>query len=148
MEIVSEDLRYPIGEFDRRSLELSPEHRDARIATITELPVKLKAAVEGLDDAQLDTEYRPGGWTVRQVVHHVADSHANALIRMKLALTEDEPPTIKPYWEDRWAELGDAKLPVGVSLKLIEALHERWAALLGSMSYSDYQKTFVHPETG
>lgn len=143
-----DDLRYPIGEFDRRDIDLSPELRQARIATIADLPANLKAAVDGLDDMQLDTEYRPGGWTIRQVVHHVPDSHANALIRFKLALTEDEPPTIKPYYEDRWAKLGDAKLPVGVSLRMIDAIHERWVGLLDSMSYSDYQKQFIHPETG
>ena len=115
---------------------------------IAELPAHLREAVEGLDDSQLDTEYRPGGWTVRQTVHHIADSHANALIRFKLALTEDTPPTIKPYMEDRWALLGDAKLPVDVSLRMLDAIHERWVALLDSMAYSDYQKEFIHPETG
>src|SRR4029077_14863136 len=98
-----------------------------------------------LDESQLDTEYRPGGWTVRQTVHHVADSHMNSLTRFKLALTEDEPPTIRPYFEDRWAELADSKLPVDLSLKLIEGLHERWAAMLDSMSDADFNKTFVHP---
>jgi len=147
-ETKAEDLRFPIGEFDRRDIELSPELRQARIATIVDLPASLRAAVDGLNDLQLDTEYRPGGWTIRQVVHHVSDSHANALIRFKLTLTEDEPPTIKPYNEDRWAKLGDAKLPVDVSLRLVEAIHERWAALLESMSYSEYQKKFIHPETG
>ena len=142
------DPRYPIGEFDRRDVELSPQLRDARIATLTDLPSRLRDAVYGLDDAQLDTEYRPGGWTIRQVVHHLPDSHANAFIRFKLALTEDEPPTIKPYMEDRWAMLGDAKMPIEVSLKMIEAIHERWVALLDSMSFSDYQKEFIHPETG
>jgi len=127
---------------------VTPQFREELIATIAELPSHLRAAVEGLNDSQLDTEYRPGGWTIRQVVHHVPDSHANAFIRFKLALTEDEPPTIKPYMEDRWAKLGDAKLPVDVSLRLIEAIHERWVGLLNSMSYSDYQKKFIHPETG
>lgn len=148
IELMAPDPRYPIGEFDRRDIELSPELREARIATIADLPSRLRDAVEGLNDSQLDTEYRPGGWTVRQVVHHVPDSHANALIRFKLALTEDEPPTIKPYQEDRWANLGDAKMPVDVSLRLVEAIHERWVGLLESMSYSDYQKKFIHPETG
>ena len=142
------DLRYPIGEFDKRELVVSSQLREERIAAINELPTALRAAVAGLDDAQLDTEYRPGGWTVRQVVHHVPDSHANAFIRFKLALTEDEPPTIKPYYEDRWAELGDAKLPVDVSLRLIDAIHERWVGLLDSMSNADYEKKFLHPETG
>ncbi len=144
---MSEDLRYPIGEFDR-NYDTSPAARQARIKTITELPQRLREAVAGLNDTQLDTEYRPGGWTVRQTVHHVPDSHANSFIRFKLALTEDEVPTIKPYYEDRWAELGDAKLPVEVSLKMADAIHERWIALLNSMSDGDYQKKFIHPETG
>lgn len=116
--------------------------------TITELPETLAQAVEDLSDDQLDTPYRPGGWTVRQTVHHVADSHANSLIRFKLALTEDEPPTIRPYYEDRWAELGDNKLPIGVSLNMLESIHTRWVALLDSMSEDDFGKTFIHPETG
>lgn len=147
-EAKAEDLRFPIGDFDRRDIEFSPDLRQGRIATIADLPARLREAVKGLNDAQLDIRYRPDGWTARQVVHHVPDSHANALIRFKLALTEDEPPTIKPYMEDRWAMLGDAKMPVDVSLKMIEAIHERWVALLESMSYSDYQKKFIHPETG
>lgn len=147
IEIMSLDPRFPIGEFDK-DFEVSPELRDARIAILADLPTRMIEAVAGLDDRQLDTPYRDGGWTVRQTVHHVADSHANAFIRFKLALTEDEPPTIKPYMEDRWAELGDAKLPVDVSLKMIDAIHQRWIALLNSMSYSDFQKQFVHPETG
>src|SRR5437762_1279027 len=110
-----QDLRYPIGEFDR-NFEVSSEARRKYIQTLKDLPADLTAAVAGLDDSQLDTEYRPGGWTVRQTVHHVPDSHANALIRFKLALTEDTP-TIRPYYEDRWAKLGDAKLPVDVSLR-------------------------------
>ena len=97
--------------------------------------------------AKLDTEYRPGGWTIRQTAHHVPDSHANALIRFKLALTEDSP-TIRPYYEDRWALLGDTKLPVDVSLRLTEAVHERWVALLESMSDDDYRRTLIHPESG
>lgn len=144
---MSEDLRYPIGEFDR-DYDTSPDARQARIETIADLPQRLRAAVAGLNDAQLDTVYRPGGWTIRQTVHHIADSHANSLIRFKLALTEDEPPTIRPYYEDRWAELGDSRLPVEVSLNMIEALHTRWLALLNSMSEFDFQKTFIHPETG
>ena len=143
---MSEDLRFPIGEFDR-NYETSPEARQGRIKTIAELPERLRATVAGLSDTQLDTAYRPGGWTVRQTAHHVPDSHANAFIRFKLALTEGTP-TIRPYYEDRWAELGDAKLPVEVSLKMAEAIHERWVALLDSMSDTDYQKTFIHPETG
>ena len=145
--IMLQDLRYPIGEFDR-NYDISGEARQERIKTITKLPERLRAAVAGLNDAQLDTEYRPGGWTVRQTVHHIPDSHANSFIRFKLALTEDEVPTIKPYYEDRWAELADAKLPVEVSLKMADAIHTRWTALLNSMTDADYQKTFIHPETG
>lgn len=141
------DLRFPIGEFDR-NYATTPEARQQRLTTIKDLPSQIAAAIDGLTDEQLDTPYRPEGWTVRQTVHHIADSHANSLIRFKLALTEDEPPTIKPYYEDRWAELGDNKLPVDVSLKMIEAIHTRWAALLESMSDEDFQKTFIHPETG
>lgn len=143
---MSEDLRYPIGEFDS-NFEVSPAARSERIMTITELPDKIAEAVEDLSDDQLDTEYRPGGWTVRQTVHHVADSHANSLIRFKLALTE-EGPTIRPYYEDRWAELGDSRLPIGVSLNMLESIHTRWVALMDSMSEEDFRKTFVHPETG
>ena len=141
------DLRFPIGEFDRNYATTS-EARSQRIQTIKDLPNAVAAAVAGLSDEQLETPYRPEGWTIRQTVHHIADSHANSLIRFKLALTEDEPPTIKPYYEDRWAELGDNKLPVDVSLKMIEAIHTRWAALLESMSDEDFRKTFIHPETG
>ena len=144
---MSEDLRYPIGQFDRNQ-DTSPEQRQQRIETIADLPRCLRAAVAGLSDTQFDTEYRPGGWTVRQTVHHVPDSHANAFIRFKLALTEDEVPTIKPYYEDRWAELGDAKMPVDVSLRMTDAIHERWVALLNSMSDADFQRKFIHPETG
>jgi len=144
---MTQDLRFPIGEFDR-NYEVSPSARAARIATIAELPKRVMEAVAGLNEAQLETPYRPDGWTVRQTVHHIADSHANSLIRFKLALTEDEPPTIKPYYEDRWAELSDSRLPVDVSLKMIEALHTRWLTLLNSMSEFDFQKTFIHPETG
>jgi len=144
---MSTDLRYPIGDFDR-DYETSTAAREERIRTIAELPKHLAEAVAGLSEAQVETPYRPGGWTVRQTVHHIADSHANAFIRFKLALTEDEPPTIKPYAEDRWAELGDSRLPVDVSLKMLEAIHYRWLTLLNSMSEFDFPKTFIHPETG
>jgi hypothetical protein len=136
-------LSYPIGDFDRTQID-----RTANIATIGKLPSALAAAVAGLDDAQLDTPYRPGGWTVRQLVHHVADSHMNAYVRMRLALTENWP-TIKPYEEARWAELGDAKtLPAEVSLKLLEALHRRWVTLLESLAEADWARGYVHPESG
>ena len=145
-EIQAENLSYPIGKFDKTAID--PKLRPEYIDTIKQLPDMIASAVAGLDEKQLDTEYRPGGWTVRQTVHHVADSHMNSLTRFKLALTEDEPPTIRPYYEDRWAELADSKLPVELSLKLIEGLHARWAAMLESMSDADFNKTFVHPETG
>jgi len=144
---MSEDLRFPIGEFDR-NFTLTPGARQERMVVIRELPQRMRDAVAGLSAEQLDTEYRPGGWTVRQTVHHVADSHANSLTRFKLALTEDEPPTIRPYYEDRWAELGDNKLPIDVSLKMIDGMHARWVALMESMSEEDFAKKFIHPETG
>ncbi|HEX2639665.1 MAG TPA: bacillithiol transferase BstA [Pyrinomonadaceae bacterium] len=140
------DLSYPIGKFDRSSIESS--RRPEYIRTVEELPTKIREAVAGLNEEQLDTPYRPDGWTVRQTVHHVADSHMNSLIRFKLALTEDETPTIRPYYEDRWAELADSKLPVDVSLNLIEGIHNRWTSLLNSMSEADFNKKFNHPETG
>jgi uncharacterized damage-inducible protein DinB len=138
------DLSYPIGKFDITNFA----NRSENLRTIADLPSAVEAAVAGLSDEQLDTEYRPGGWTVRQTVHHIADSHANSLTRFKLALTEDEVPTIRPYYEDRWAELSDNKLPVNVSLKMIDAIHTRWAALLNAMSDADFDRKFIHPETG
>jgi DinB superfamily len=136
-------LRYPIGKFTP-----SEAHRDKDIAAIAGLPSALRAAVAGLDDAQLDTEYRPGGWAVRQLVHHVADSHMNAYVRIRLALTEDWP-TIKPYDEAQWAKLADARtLPVEPSLSLLEPLHRRWVVLLESLSEADWQRGYVHPEMG
>ena len=143
---MSEDLRYPIGKFDA-PFEITVEARSDFINEIAELPDKLKAAVQGLNDEQLDTPYRPGGWTVRQTVHHVADSHLNSLIRFKLALTEDAP-TIRPYYEDRWAELKDCILPVESSIKIVEGLHYRWVTVLNAMSDADFQRKLIHPETG
>jgi|SRR5215469_15564876 len=137
------DLRYPIGKSQPVS-SLTPAERAAFIQQIAEAPVKLRAAVTGLDDQQLDTPYRPGGWTVRQTVHHVPDSHMNAFTRIKLALTE-EVPTIKPYFEARWAELADAKAPIDPSLDLLDALHQRWVPLLRSLTPSDWQREFLHP---
>ena len=144
---MTNDLRYPIGEFDR-NYEVSPAARAARIQIIKDLPSAVADAVAGLNEGQLDTEYRPEGWTVRQAVHHIADSHSNSLTRFKLALTEDEPPTIRPYFEERWAELADSKLPVDVSLNMIDAIHTRWSALLESMTDDDFKREFIHPETG
>src|SRR5438477_10831571 len=140
-----DSLRYPTGPFQRPSRPLDDARRREMIDAIARTPSDIRAAIKGLSDSQLDTPYRPGGWTVRQVVHHVPDSHMNAFIRFKLALTEDTP-TIKPYDEARWALLPDARLPVEPSLDLLEALHARWVGLLESMSDQDFQRTFVHPE--
>ena len=142
-----QDLCYPIGQF-AYSKPLTKEQRLTAIDSIQSMPAKLRAAVHGLSSQQLDTPYRPGGWTVRQVVHHVPDSHANAFIRTKLALTEDEP-VIKPYDEKRWAELADARLtPIATSLILLEAIHERWNYLLREMREADFSRTLRHPEHG
>lgn len=138
------DLRFPIGRFDPEAFT----DRAGNVQAISDLPKKLDQAVRGLTESQIDTPYRPDGWTVRQTVHHLADSHANSLIRFKLALTEDEAPTIRPYYEDRWAELVDNRLPVEVSLKMIDSIHARWTALLESMSDAEFQRKFIHPETG
>lgn len=139
-----QDLRFPIGKFDPA---LYPS-RDKNISTIANLLAEVRVAIADLTDEQLDTPYRPGGWTLRQTVHHIADSHINSLCRFKLALTEDEPPTIRPYYEDRWAELADSKLPVEVSLGIIDGVHRRWAELLNSMTDAEYEREFIHPETG
>jgi hypothetical protein len=142
-----EDLRYPIGPF-RFDGETNPSRRAQRIGEIAAAPAHLRSAVDGLSVAQLDTPYRPGGWTVRQVVHHVPDSHLNAYTRIKLALTEEEP-TIKPYEEARWAELPDARTgPVEPSLVLLESLHERWLLLLRQLGPADFERRFRHPEHG
>lgn len=138
-----DELRYPVGHFDAAN----SGSRAEQLATLRELPQKLRDAVAGLSDAQLDTPYREGGWTIRQVVHHVADSHANSYIRVKLALTEDNP-TIKPYDEGAWAKLPDSRLPVDSSLAMIDAEHKRLLALYEPMSDAELQKTFRHPERG
>lgn len=144
--MATQDLRYPVGKFQRPTQTLSPSERRAAIAAIAEAPSRLRQAVKGLDDTQLDTPYRPGGWTVRQVVHHVPDSHLNAYSRFKLALTEDTP-TIKPYDEAKWAELDDGKSTlVEESLTLLEALHKRWVYLLERMTPSDFGRMLDHPE--
>jgi hypothetical protein len=143
---VADDLRYPIGPF-RPAAETLPTARAAQIRTLSLLPENLSVAVSGLTDSQLDTPYRDGGWTVRQLVHHVADSHANSYVRYKLALTEDWP-TIKPYDEAAWAELKDCNLPIKVSLDLIAALHTRWVALLESLSDEQFQRGYHHPQMG
>lgn len=141
------DLRYPIGEF-QYGAPLSDSEREACIARIEEAPAKMRAAVAGLNQEQLDTPYRPDGWTVRQVVHHVPESHLNSYIRFKLAMTEEEP-TIKPYFEDRWAELEDAQTaPIELSLDLLDSVHGRWLWFLRTLKPQDFQRTFRHPELG
>jgi hypothetical protein len=143
----TEDLRYPIGQF-RFEGGADPRRREQRIGEIASAPAHLRAAVAGLSPQQLDTPYRDKGWTVRQVVHHLPDSHLNAYTRMKLALTEDEP-TIKPYEEARWAELPDARTgPVELSLDLLESLHHRWVLLLRQLQPADFGRRFRHPELG
>jgi hypothetical protein len=141
------DNRYPIGEANAKS-HLTPDERQSLITSLAELPARLRHATRGLTDAQLDTPYRAGGWTVRAVVHHVPDSHLNAYIRVKLALTENSP-VIKPYDENAWSELADAKtLHIEPSLVLLESVHERWVYLLRSLKPEDFAKTFQHPESG
>jgi DinB superfamily len=141
-------LRYPIGKFERPALPLSAESRASLILDIERAPTALRAAVHGLTESQLETSYRPGGWTVRQVVHHVPDSHLNGYTRMKLAMTEDAP-AIKLYQEARWAELPEARtLAIGVSLDLLDALHGRWTAFLRMLLPTDFERVYVHPELG
>lgn len=140
------DLRYPIGRFNAAE-SATPATRQTNIDTLRRAPELLRQAVSGLSDAQLDTPYREGGWTIRQVVHHLADSHANAYIRIKLALTEDWP-TVKPYDEAAWAKLADSRLPIEGSLAVVGALHDRWVALLQSLAEEDFQKGFIHPAMG
>ena len=142
-----EDLRYPIGPFRPRP-SLSEAERKTMIRQIAETPTLLCKAVADLDDAKLDTPYRPGGWTVRQVVHHLPDSHMNSYVRFKLVLTEQEP-AIKGYEENLWAELPEAKKgSIDMSLDLLEALHRRWVMVLENLSPADFAKTLIHPESG
>ena len=139
------DPRYPIGKFSYDG-DTSREATNRAIAGIDTLPEKLRHSVAGLSESQLDTPYRDGGWTPRQVVHHIADSHANAYVRLKLALTEDLP-RIKPYNEAEWAKLADVKaVPIDMSLGILDGLHARWAALLRAMSDADWDRAYVHPE--
>ena len=140
------DPRYPNGKFSYNG-PLSPEQKKECLENIEQTPARIRAAIGGLSDAQLDTPYRDGGWTVRQVVHHVPDSHMNAYIRFKLALTEDDP-AIKPSMEDRWAELPDSRHPIENSLVMLESLHRRWMIVLQHLSDSDWKRTFRHPEIG
>ncbi len=142
---MSDSLRYPIGQFSPPE-HVSEDERQQHIVTVAQLPQQLTEAVESLIDAQLNTPYRDEGWTVRQVVHHLPDSHLHAYARFRFALTEDNP-TIHPYAEDRWAELADArKARIEPSLQLLEALHQRWVMLLQSLTDEDFARTFVHPQ--
>ena len=141
------DPRYPVGTFSMPA-SITPVMRQAAIGEIAGAPAKVRSAVAGLTDAQLETPYREGGWSVRQVVHHIADSHLNAYIRLRLALTETEP-TIKPYQEADWAKLEDAQhAPVEISLKLLEPLHDRWVWLLRTVTPEQYARPLRHPEAG
>ena len=140
------DPRYPVGPWDRKD-KFTPAERSEHIDVIAGTPAALRAALSGLSDAQLDTPYREGGWTLRQVAHHVPDSHANAYIRVKLALTEDNP-TIKPYDEAAWARLADMTLDPAVSLQILDGLHQRWHAMLLAMTGADFAREAVHPEHG
>jgi uncharacterized damage-inducible protein DinB len=141
------DPRFPVGKFHYDGPPAA-EQKQHFIDEIAQTPASLRASIKGLSGSQLDTPYRDGGWTVRQVVHHLPDSHMNSYVRFKLALTEDEP-TIKPYAEDRWAELPDTKAtPVEVSLTLLDSLHDRWVRLLRSLTPEEWKRTFRHPELG
>ena len=141
------DPRYPVGKYERRDV-LTPEERAAMIEQIAAAPRKLREAVAGLTPQQMETPYREGGWTLRQVVHHIPDSHLNSYVRFKLALTETTP-TIRPYDEARWAELPDSvHTPPETSMTLLESLHDRWVRLLRSMSADDFRRTLNHPENG
>jgi uncharacterized damage-inducible protein DinB len=141
------DLRYPIGKFTYHG-SLTEEQKESCLDEIANTPAHLRAAVKGLSEKQFETPYRPEGWTVRQLAHHVPDSHLNAYVRFKLALTEEDP-TIKPYSEDRWAQLPDTQAtPVEVSLALLDSLHDRWTRLLRSLQPEDWKRTFRHPELG
>ncbi len=141
-----EQLKYPVGKFVRGTKAIAPARRAECIAAIEAFPATLRSTIAGMSDTQLDTPYRPNGWTVRQLVHHIADSHGQAPGRFKLALTEDTP-TIKPYKEALWAELADARnMPIEPSLLIIAGLHARWAVVVRNMAPADFQRGFLHPE--
>jgi hypothetical protein len=143
-----EPLRYPVGRAPRDKGPLDASERAALIEILERTPARMRSLVAGLGDAQLDTPYRPGGWTIRQVIHHVPDSHINAYVRMKLAVTEDAP-AIKTYEEARWAELPEAKsAPIAISLDLLDALHRRWTAFLRALPDAAFARPFTHPEWG
>jgi len=142
------DPRYPTGKFEPKEAPLTADDRNDLIGRIRALPTALRVALEGLVDAQLDTPYRDGGWSPRQIAHHIADSHMNAFVRVKLTVTEDRP-TIKPYDQAAWSELDDvAGVPVEASLSIVTGLHDRWARLLDSLPDEDFGRKLVHPEEG
>ncbi|MGZ4814602.1 MAG: YfiT family bacillithiol transferase [Terriglobales bacterium] len=144
---VAPDVRFPVGPF-KPEASYTDAQRAAFVQDIADLPSKLRSALAGLNEVQLNTPYRDGGWTVRQTVHHLADSHANSYIRLRFAATEDNP-TIMPYNEAVWAELPDAKhAPVEPSLQVLEGLHQRWVSLLKSFKPEDWKRTLFHPERG
>lgn len=143
-----ERLRFPLGRFEFPETPLAAVNRESRIDAIAAAPAAIREAVSGLDDERLDTRYRPGGWTVRQLVHHLADSHLNSYVRFKLAMTENDP-TIRPYDEGEWAECADARAAdISVSLDLLDALHARWTGWLRTLSGDDWRRTIRHPEVG
>jgi uncharacterized damage-inducible protein DinB len=145
---MNDDPRYPVGKFERPTTTLTADQRRELIQQIAATPARMREAVAGLDESQLDTPYRDGGWTVRQVVHHVPDSHMNAYTRVKLALTEEQP-TIKPYDEAAWAKLNDVRdTPIETSLLLLETLHQRWDTILRAMTDADFERTLLHPDMG
>src|ERR1700761_1984062 len=144
--MTDENMQYPVGKFKAPASYTSEDFR-TWTATINEFPGRLRHAIMGLTEAQLDTPYRKGGWTIRQVVHHVADSHMNAFLRFKWALTEDNA-VIKPYEEADWALLPDYRLPVEPSLKILEGIHVRWVTLLESFTENEWARTYMHPQSG
>ena len=142
-----EKFKFPIGKFEKPTI-ITRDILNTWIAEISTFPERLSKAVINLTEEQLNTPYRPEGWTIKQVVHHCADSHMNSLIRLKLTLTEEQP-TIKPYFEERWAELLDSKnMPIQSSLKIVEGVHERWIVLLNNLTDEQLARTFIHPEHG
>lgn len=145
--MTTDQLKYPIGLFSKPE-NISLDIFKGYVLSISSFPERLKNEVAGLNAQQLDTPYRQGGWTIRQVVHHCADSHMNSLTRLKLALTEDNP-TIKPYFEERWAELADSRtMPIEPALSMLEGIHQRWTVLLNNLKENDLKRTFVHPQSG
>jgi len=144
---MSDDVRYPVGPCEW-SVEVSAEEKRQHLRDIAELPEKLRAAVAGLAPQHLDIPYREGGWTIRQIVHHIPDSHMNSYVRFKLALTEDQP-TIKPYDEKLWAEMPEARTaPIEISLDMVDTLHRRWSLMLQNMTEADFERSIFHPEIG